>query len=157
MNIKYKVIIAIGVFALIAAGCNKTTPTPAASNTQSQPPATGQLNQPSTTPPITQDESKVTAQTVTYTDSGFAPASLTIKKGDTVVFKNTASDGVRVSSNPHPLHNGYPTTGGCVTSTFDSCSNVTPGQSWSFKFDITGSWGYHNHLNSSERGTIVVQ
>jgi len=94
---------------------------------------------------------------VTYTDSGFSPSTLTIKKGDTVIFKNTASDAMRVASNPHPVHNGYPTTGGCVSSTFDSCTNIAPGQSWSFKFDIVGTWGYHNHLNPNEGGTIVVQ
>ena len=94
---------------------------------------------------------------VTYTDSGFSPNILNIKKGDVVTFTNTASDAMRVASNPHPIHNGYPTTGGCVSSTFDSCSDISPGQTWTFKFDIVGKWGYHNHLNPSEGGTIVVQ
>ena len=95
--------------------------------------------------------------TVTYTDSGFSPATIPIKKGDTVIFKNTASDDMRVSSNPHPIHNGYPTTGGCVGSTFDSCSTIHPGSSWSFTFTFVGKWGYHNHLNPSEGGTVIVQ
>ena len=94
---------------------------------------------------------------VSYTDSGFSPNILTIKKGDVVTFTNTASDAMRVASNPHPIHNGYPTTGGCVSSTFDSCSDISPGQTWTFKFDIVGKWGFHNHLNPSEGGTIVVQ
>lgn len=94
---------------------------------------------------------------ITYTDSGFSPSTLTVKKGDTVIFKNTASDDMRVASNPHPRHNGYPTTGGCVSSTFDSCSDIKPDTSWSFTFDIVGTWGFHNHLNPSEGGTIVVQ
>lgn len=94
---------------------------------------------------------------MTYTDSGFSPSTLTIKKGDTATFTNTASDAMHVASNPHPVHNVYPTNGGCVGSTFDSCGNISPGRSWSFKFDIVGMWGYHNHLNPSEGGTIVVQ
>lgn len=94
---------------------------------------------------------------VTYTDSGFSPSTLTIKKGDTVMFKNTASDTMWVASNPHPIHNGYPTTGGCISSTFDSCGNISPGQSWSFEFHIVGAWRYHDHLNPSEGGTIIVQ
>lgn len=98
-----------------------------------------------------------TGNTVTFTDSGFSPSTLIVKKGDTVTFKNNASNSVWVASNPHPLHNGYPTTGGCVSSTFDSCQNIAPGSSWSFTFDIVGSWGYHNHLNPSEGGTIKVQ
>ncbi len=94
---------------------------------------------------------------VVYTDSGFSPSTLMVKKGDTVIFKNTASDAMRVAANPHPLHNGYPTTGGCVSSTFDSCQDIAPVSSWSFEFDIVGTWGYHNHLNPGEGGTIVVQ
>ena len=94
---------------------------------------------------------------VSYTDKGFSPSVVTVSKGSTVVFKNTASDNIRVSSNPHPVHNGYPTTGGCVGSTFDSCSAIAPGNSWSFTFTLTGKWGYHNHLNPSEGGTIIVQ
>lgn len=98
-----------------------------------------------------------TQNVVSYTDNGFSPKTLTIKKGETVVFKDAASDDVRIASNPHPLHNGYPTTGGCVASTFDSCQNITPGSSWSFTFDLVGSWGYHNHLNPTEGGMIIVQ
>jgi plastocyanin len=138
MNYKYKFAACAGLLILLAAGCSKSS-TPASSSGQQQTPAQGQQN------------------TVTYTDSGFSPKTLNVKKGDWVVFLNQASDAVRVASNPHPIHNGYPTTGGCVSSTFDSCSNIAPGQSWSFKFDLIGTWGYHNHLNPSEGGTIVVQ
>lgn len=131
-------IILVGVFLLMA---NRSVPYPnngVNQNTQVTP------------------ESHATV-TVAYTDSGFSPKTITIKSGDTVVFTDQASDAFRVASNPHPLHNGYPTTGGCVSSTFDSCVDINPGQSWSFVFDIVGSWGYHNHLNPSEGGTIVVQ
>ncbi len=145
MDIKYKIILPLGLAALLAAGCNKTNST--------TPPATG--NAPGQT--LGQSTNQSNQNVVTYTDSGFSPASLTVKKGGTVTFKNTASDAMWVASNPHPIHNGYPTTGGCVSSTFDSCSNIAPGQSWSFKFDLAGSWGFHNHLNPSEGGTIVVQ
>lgn len=140
MKVKYKLVILFAAVAFLAAACNQPNkPTTSTGNTQ--PPAATQTQ----------------PNTVTYTDAGFSPSTLTVKKGDTVTFKNTASDAVRVASNPHPIHNGYPTTGGCVSSTFDSCQNISPGQSWSFKFDIAGSWKYHNHLNPSEGGTIVVQ
>ncbi|MBI3631121.1 MAG: hypothetical protein HY221_02180 [Candidatus Sungbacteria bacterium] len=95
--------------------------------------------------------------TVTYTDAGFSPATIAITHGAKVVFKNAASDSMRVSSNPHPIHTGYPTTGGCIGSTFDSCRVIWPGESWPFTFDKVGTWGYHNHLNPSEEGTVVVR
>lgn len=148
MKINYKIFVSVAAIALVAAGCNKASTTP--NITPPVSPATT-VPESTTTPPVSLQN------VVTYSDAGFSPASLTVKKGDTVVFKNTASDGVHVASNPHPTHDGYPTTGGCVSSTFDSCATTEPGQSWSFKFDIVGSWGYHNHLNPSERGTIVVQ
>jgi len=113
-------------------------------------PATGQLANPAEPPANSQN-------IVTYTDSGFSPSALNVRIGNTVIFKNTASDNMWVASNPHPTHNGYPTKGGCISSTFDSCGNISPGQSWSFKFDVPGKWNYHNHSNPRENGTIVVQ
>lgn len=135
MKSKFKILLAVGTIAFIAAACNNTAQTPANNNTQS---SQGQNE-------------------VAYTGSGFSPSTLTVKNGDTVTFVNNSSSDMWVASNPHPIHDGYPTSGGCISSTFDSCSNIAPGQSWSFKFDITGNWGYHNHLNPSQGGTIVVQ
>ncbi len=111
----------------------------------------------STTPAAVTSQAVISAHVVTYTDSGFSPKSLTIKKGETVTWINQSSESLWVASNPHPTHSGYPTKGGCISSTFDSCKPITKGESWSFTFDIVGTWGYHNHLNPSSRGTIIVQ
>ena len=98
-----------------------------------------------------------TATTVTYTASGFSPSPITISAGDEITFLNSGTDDMRVASDPHPSHDGYPTSGGCVGSTFDSCSALHPGDTWSFTFNATGTWGYHNHLNPTEKGTVIVQ
>jgi plastocyanin len=98
-----------------------------------------------------------TGTMVTYTGSGFSPATVTIPQGGTVIFKNAASVGVWVASDPHPFHSGYPTTGGCIGSTFDSCKSIAPGDSFKFTFTFIGSWGYHNHMNPGQRGTVVVK
>lgn len=97
------------------------------------------------------------ATVVTYTDDGFSPTDVSIPKGGTVIFKNSSSRNVRVASNPHPSHDGYPTKDGCVGSTFDSCAVIPPNVSWTFAFDFPGIWDYHNHLNPNQRGTITVQ
>lgn len=99
----------------------------------------------------------VTDHTVTYTDAGFSPNVLATTKGATIVFINASSKDIRIASNPHPLHDEYPTMGGCISSIFDSCTNIAPGQSWSFTFVDTGTWGYHNHLNPGNLGTIIVK
>jgi len=105
----------------------------------------------------TQSAQVVTDHTVTYTNSGFSPKVLTTTRGSTITFVNASSDAINVASDPHPIHDLYPTTGGCISSTFDSCDNIPPGQSWSFTFDVLGTWEYHNHRNPGKRGTIVVQ
>jgi plastocyanin len=87
--------------------------------------------------------------TVTYTSSGFAPKTAIIAKGGTVTFINKSTDDLRVASDPHPLHNGYPG--------FDAKRNYSRDGVWSFTFDKVGSWTYHNHLAPTVRGTIIVQ
>lgn len=94
---------------------------------------------------------------VAYTAAGFSPQTLTVPAGTTVTFVNQGTAFFRPASDPHPTHTGYPETGGCAGIAFDSCAPVGPGMAWSFKFDKKGAWSYHNHLNPSETGTIIVQ
>lgn len=111
-----------------------------------------------TTPaPTTQETPSAEKNVVIYTDAGYSPSTLNIKAGATVTFKNNSSQSMRTASGVHPTHRLYPTTGGCIGSTFDACKGVQPGGSWSFKFDIAGTWKYHNHLNPSDTGTIIVE
>lgn len=101
--------------------------------------------------------SPVQDNVVTYSDSGYSPQILQVKAGATVTFKNESSESLWTASAIHPTHKVYPTTGGCLGSTFDECKGDDPGSSWQFKFDIPGTWKYHNHLNPSHTGTIVVE
>lgn len=94
---------------------------------------------------------------VVYTDGGYSPAILKIKVGTTVTFQNQSSRPMWTASAVHPTHRVYPTTGGCLGSTFDACKGIQPGGTWSFKFDFPGTWKYHNHLNPSDTGTIVIE
>ena len=87
--------------------------------------------------------------TVTFTGGSFTPNSLTIKKGWTVKFVNKGQSSMWVASGPHPMHTNYPA--------FDQRASVGSEGSYSFTFDKVGTWKYHNHLNSSQTGTIVVE
>ncbi len=93
---------------------------------------------------------------VDITSSGFDAQTVTVLKGGTVTWTNRGSSTARVASAVHPTHNAYPIGGGCVGSTFDTCRNINPGESWSFTFSEVGSWKYHNHLNPSQTGTVNV-
>ena len=115
-----------------------------------------------TTPTPAQTQTTTVTQKatmVTYDGTTFSPASVSIHIGDTVTFTNTGSGPMWVASDPHPAHSGYsgttkdrhcPDTAGTA---FDQC---TVGSSYTFTFAKVGSWGYHNHINHSATGTIVV-
>lgn len=107
--------------------------------------------------PVTPSES-VSANThaVIISDTGFTPRSLTIRKGDTVIWKNESSDASWPASAIHPTHKSYPTTGGCLGSTFDACRGLAPGESWSFTFNEIGDWSFHDHVNPAWNGKIIV-
>ncbi len=98
---------------------------------------------------------------VTLTADGFAPKSVTINKGDTVTFTNTGSGQMWVGSDEHPSHTEYDGTsrashcapGYTGAKPFDEC---TAGNTYSFTFNKVGSSDFHNHLNPSQTGKVVV-
>jgi plastocyanin len=110
---------------------------------------TGQPSYPSgSSSQASTSNSQPAAATITYSDNGFSPATVTVKAGDTVAIKNTSSRDVQFDSDPHPNH----------TDNEDlNVGIVNPGQTMTFKVTKTGSHGYHNHLNPGDIGTIVVQ
>ena len=99
-----------------------------------------------------------TVVTITYGDAGFDKESVTIRKGQTVIFENKSAGPLWVASGPHPTHDGYPekTSHDCLGSLFDECASVPTNGSWSFTFNSVGSWTYHNHMNAPHIGTIIV-
>jgi len=108
------------------------------------------------------DELEVGEFTIERTNNGYAPSPLTIKKGSTVFFVNNSSGKARPASAIHPSHTVYPGTdiskcGGTNSGNiFDACRGLNPGEMFSFTFNEVGEWGYHDHLNSSKRGKIIV-
>lgn len=85
---------------------------------------------------------------VTFNGTAYAPATLNIKAGDTVVFKNNSDKSFWPASAPHPQHTNYPE--------FDAKKSIAPGQSFQFKFIKVGSWGFHDHLTPTAFGKINV-
>ncbi len=79
---------------------------------------------------------------------GFKPAEITIQKGDSVVFTSTKGIEFWPASDLHPSHTIYPE--------FDPREPVPASSPWTFKFDQVGSWRFHDHLFSSERGVVNV-
>ena len=99
---------------------------------------------------------------VEYTDTGFSPASVTVPLGAYVVFVNQSSKDMWVASAMHPAHtvySGTPLSQHCPDTTgtaFDECSGDAPGTSYSFKFNKAGEWKYHDHIDATKFGKIIV-
>ena len=90
----------------------------------------------------------VSGNLITYTDSGFSPAEVSVKVGDTVTFKNDPKSNIQVNSAPHPAHTQFPEV---------NIGAIAPGESKSVKLTTAGTKKYHNHLSPGQNGTIVVE
>lgn len=88
--------------------------------------------------------------TVSFTDDGWSPRTVgPIPVGTTVRFINQSSSNFQPASNPHPLHTDL--------EGFDAGREIPPGGSYSFVFNEVGEWGFHDHPNEDQTGTIIVE
>ncbi len=119
-----------------AAPANTNTSTPANTNTAANTNVAAAKNV------------NVAATAVTLTASGYSPATVTVKVGQTVTWTNSSGSSATVTSDPHPTHTDLPG--------FDS-PTLAEGGTYQYTFTQKGSWGYHNHLDPTTKGTVVVQ
>lgn len=124
------------------------TPTPTLEplvTSEAQPPATGAAGAGMEKGGVPSVMGKVS---VTYGASGFAPNSVTVKKGTTVVWTNQNQGGMWVASAVHPTHQLLPG--------FDQLRSVASGGTYEYSFTKVGTWKYHNNVQPSDTGTVVV-
>ena len=118
------------------------------SNQNSQPPSNNQASQ---------------ENIIEMSSSGFSPLTLTIQQGETVIFKAMGSSNRWPASAMHPTHKVYPGSDieKCGTSEesniFDACKGIQQDETYEFTFEEVGTWRYHDHLQTSKTGTIIVQ
>lgn len=121
-----------------------------------------QPQQPAPAPQAASQE-KTAGQEIIYTNAGFSPASISVKKGAVVVFKNQSSGSMWPASAMHPSHRVYGGTSldehcpDAAGAAFDACMGVPPGANWIFRFEKIGTWKYHDHLNPRAFGEVVVE
>ena len=89
---------------------------------------------------------------VLVTSSGFSPQTITIKAGESVTWINAAGAGVYVAPDNHPDHTKYQ---GIWDD--DGTGDIANGQEYSQTFQRAGTYTYHNHLDSTVTGTVVVE
>lgn len=138
------VLLAGGAFVLLNNNSNKQ---PSVTNTENQAPTvepTSMEKSPSEEP----EAMSKTETKVTLTSTGFEPKSITVKVGDKVVWINKSGNTATVDSAQHPTHLVYPKL---------NLGNFEDGEEVSLVFDEAGKYNYHNHLNASQFGTVVVE
>ena len=117
--------------------------------------ATPSENTASSQPASSADCSRVTdkAVTITYSSAGaFSPACVTVATGTTITWDNQSGQEIQVGADPHPVHSGdRAISGGEFT------LNVPAHGTKSETINKAGSFSYHNHVNPSATGKIIVE
>lgn len=142
MSNRNRIIVAVIVVAVVVAGAiwyiiasSKKTTAPAATNNTSSSSNNNASNQ-------------EVASTITYDGSSFSVSNSTVKSGATVKVVNNSDKELDFDSDPHPVH---------TDNTELNEGGIAPGESKTFTLTKTGTWGFHNHLDASQRGTITVE
>jgi plastocyanin len=86
--------------------------------------------------------------TITLENGEFTPAVLTVKSGQTITLTNKSDGVIQFNSDPHPAH---------TANNELNIGSVAAGATTTFTVSKTGTWGYHDHLDSGKKGKIVVE
>jgi plastocyanin len=118
---------------------------------------------PTTQTPPTTEAMPTSEVIIKITANGFEPKEVEITKGTKVTWVNEQPNPSWPASAVHPTHEVYPGSSikKCGTpeqeKIFDACRGINQGESWSFVFNEIGEWYYHDHLNPSWKGEIIVK
>lgn len=85
--------------------------------------------------------------TITFSNSGFSPNTVRVGSGGTITVKNDSTNPLQFNSNPHPAHTDNAEL---------NLGLVEEGQAKSLTVTKPGTWGFHDHLDSSFKGSIIV-
>lgn len=136
MSNKKRIIIAIIAVAIVAgAGIWYTIAT---SNKTAAP----------ATPGATKESDQPAAATITYDGTTFTLSTDKVASGSNITVVNSSDKELDFDSDPHPVH---------TDNTELNEGLITPGESKTFTVVTKGTWGFHNHLDASQRGSITVE
>jgi plastocyanin len=101
------------------------------------------------TPPKEATIAPVNQAQVEILKGSFSPTTLRIAKGDIVVWTNKDTSPHQIASDPYPSNDTVP---GLLS------DSLAANESFSFTFDKTGTFTYHDNLNPLKlKGTVVVE
>lgn len=95
----------------------------------------------------------VNVTSVAYvTQRAFVPTCIKVPSGASITYFNQSDEELAVAPDPHPIH-----TGNKEVSAGEFTLNVAPHESKQVTLTNKGTFGVHDHNNSSARLVIVVQ
>ena len=131
----------LAYWALTGDTADTMTETNTTSNNPSSQLQIGAKETDSDTPASTQ------TATIVFTNNGFEPNSITVKKGTVVTIKNESDNDVEFSSDNHPSH---------LTNREMNTDTLAAGTSTTYTANTVGTFGFHDHIDDSKTGTVVV-
>jgi plastocyanin len=143
------VILALSAFVFVRSSSNNEETNKKATNQEDVLEAESNSDN---TPSASNPTNTVDEVTVTYTDSGFSPKQVSLSVGGKLNWVNNSSHSVEVGVNPHPIH-----TDDKAITNGEFTLNLDAGESKTVTVSKTGDFGYHNHLNSMQTGSVVVK
>jgi plastocyanin len=94
------------------------------------------------------NETGAASATITFDGTSFSPDMVAVASGGTVKVVNNSTEEVEPASDPHPTHTDNPEI---------NFEDIAAGQSKTVTVTTKGTWGYHNHHDKNQKGTIVVE
>lgn len=99
------------------------------------------------------DLTNQTAVTIVYTtDTFFSPSCVKVSSNTTFTWENASDTTIEIGADPHPIH-----TGNQEVSAGEFVLEIKAGNKAQVTLQELGIFGYHDHLNSSATGIIVVE
>ena len=86
---------------------------------------------------------------ISITQDGFLPETMLITQGQTVTWVNESDEPHWIASNPYPTSDDFPE--------LNSEEPINLGDSYTFTFEETGEFKYHDRLDPETNGTIIVE
>ena len=137
-------ILTILIISLSLAACNRSA------NEEPSPEITDTEEQTNTNTGANEADEVVPVENLVLIENGkFSPQKMTVAQGTTITWTNKEEDKHWIISDPHPTHSDLPE--------LDSGEALLQNETYQFTFDKIGEWNYHDKLNTTITGTVVVE
>lgn len=104
-------------------------------------------------PPMVAQDCATGVTSIAYTTQrSFLPACVKVASGTTITYYNQSDKTLEVGADPHPVHNGNK-----EVSDGKFTLDIEPGRSATTTFTKKGTFGLHDHENSSAHAVVVVE